>query len=48
MFEVEYLWNGRVKKDKTNANLVYYDSPNVRYSHLDNCCHQEYKLNQVF
>ena len=23
MFEVEYLWNGWVKKDQINANLSY-------------------------
>ena len=31
MFEVEYLWNGWVKKDGVNANLVQYDLPNFKY-----------------
>ena len=31
MFEVEYLWNGWVKKNGVNANLVYYHSPNFNY-----------------
>ena len=30
MFEVEYLWNGWVKKDEVNANLIYYDCSNFK------------------
>ena len=33
VFEIEYLWNGSVKKDVVNANPVLYDWPNFRYSH---------------
>ena len=34
VFEVEYLWNGSVKKNGVNANVVVYDSPNLKY-HID-------------
>ena len=27
MFEVDYLWNGLVKKDGVDANLVQYNRP---------------------
>ena len=30
-FEVEYLWNGWVKKDWVNANLVLSDLHNLKY-----------------
>ena len=30
MFEVEYLWNGRIKKDGVNANPELYDCSNFR------------------
>ena len=33
VFEVEYLWNGWVKKDGVNVNLVDHDSPNFKYPH---------------
>ena len=33
VLKVEYLWNGWVKKDGVNANLVLSDSPNFRYAH---------------
>ena len=29
-FKVEYLWNGRVKKDGVDAKLVYYNSPKFK------------------
>ena len=32
VFEVEYLWNGWVKKDGVNANPVLCDLPNFKYS----------------
>ena len=31
MFEVEYLCDGRAKKDGVNANLVLCDWPNFRH-----------------
>ena len=34
VFEVEYLWNGWIKKDEVNANLILYHLPNVNYLHL--------------
>ena len=30
MFEVKFLWNGWVKKDEVNANLILCDTPNFR------------------
>ena len=33
VFEVEYLYNGWVKKDGVNANLVLCDWPNFRHPH---------------
>ena len=30
MFDVEYLWNGWVKKDGVKANVVEYDLPNYK------------------
>ena len=33
MSEVEYLWNGSVKKNGVNANLVLHDCSNFRYHH---------------
>ena len=30
MFEVEYLWNGGVKKDSVNDNLISYNCANFR------------------
>ena len=33
VFEVEYLWNGWVKKDGINANLVLCDWPNFKFPH---------------
>ena len=33
VFEVKYPWNGRVKKDEVNTNVVEYDWPNVQYPH---------------
>ena len=38
MFEVEYLWNGWVKKDGVNANQVLCDWPNFRNPYW--CCLQ--------
>ena len=32
MFEVEYAWDGWVKKDGVNANLVRYDLPTIKYT----------------
>ena len=32
VFIVEYHCNGWVKKNRVNANLVLYDSPNFKYS----------------
>ena len=29
MFEVKYRWNGWVKKDGVNTNLIKYDYPNL-------------------
>ena len=31
MFEVKYLWNGWVRKDGVNANLVSYYLINLKY-----------------
>ena len=31
VFEVEYLGNECVKKERVNANVVLYDWPNFRY-----------------
>ena len=33
MFEVEYLWNCRVKKEGVKANQMYYDFANFRHTH---------------
>ena len=30
MFEVEYLWNHWLRKDKVNANLIEYNCHNLR------------------
>ena len=30
MFEVEYLWNDKVKKDKVNADIIQYDCSSSR------------------
>ena len=33
MFEEEYLWNGWIKKDGVNGNLVFCDWSNFKYHH---------------
>ena len=33
MFEVEYLWNGWVKKDGVNVNVVFCDWHNFKYQY---------------
>ena len=33
MFEVEYPWNGWVKKNGVYANPILFDWPNFRYCH---------------